>query len=101
MLAAGDIADCGSQGDEATARLLDAHPGTIAALGDIAYPEGRPQDFRCYDASWGKFRARTRPAVGQPRVPDAERVRATSTTSALPPATGRRATTATTSAAGT
>ena len=42
-------------GDEATARLLDAHPGTIAALGDIAYPEGRPQDFRCYDAPVGEF----------------------------------------------
>jgi hypothetical protein len=64
LLAAGDIADCGSQGDEATARLLDALPGTIAALGDIAYPDGRPQDFRCYDASWGRFKARTRPAVG-------------------------------------
>ena len=64
MLAAGDIADCASQGDEATAGLLDELPGMIAALGDIAYPEGRPQDFRCYDASWGRFKARTRPAVG-------------------------------------
>jgi acid phosphatase type 7 len=64
MLAAGDVADCGSQGDEATARLLDRLPGTIAVLGDVAYPDGRPQDFRCYDASWGKFKARTRPAVG-------------------------------------
>jgi hypothetical protein len=64
MLAAGDIADCASQGDEATAGLLDGLPGTILLLGDIAYPSGRPQDFRCYDASWGRFKSRTRPSPG-------------------------------------
>jgi hypothetical protein len=64
VLAAGDIADCNSQGDEATARLVERLPGTVLLLGDIAYPSGRPEDFRCYDASWGKFKARTRPAVG-------------------------------------
>jgi acid phosphatase type 7 len=64
VLAAGDIADCASQGDEATARLLDAQPGTVLLLGDIAYPSGRPQDFACYHASWGRFKARTRPSPG-------------------------------------
>jgi hypothetical protein len=64
ILAAGDIADCASQGDEATARLLDGLPGTILLLGDIAYPSGRPQDFRCYDASWGRFKSRTKPSPG-------------------------------------
>jgi hypothetical protein len=64
MLAAGDIAACDSGGDEATARLLDRLPGTILLLGDIAYPSGRTQDFRCYDASWGRHKARTKPSVG-------------------------------------
>jgi len=64
VLAAGDIADCRSQGDEATARLLERTPGTILTLGDLAYPSGRPEDFRCYDASWGRFKSRTRPSPG-------------------------------------
>jgi hypothetical protein len=64
VLAAGDIADCRSQGDEATAELLERTSGTILALGDLAYPSGRPEDFRCYDASWGRFKSRTRPSPG-------------------------------------
>jgi hypothetical protein len=64
VLAAGDIADCRSQGDEATAELLERTPGTILTLGDLAYPSGRPEDFRCYDASWGRFKTRTRPSPG-------------------------------------
>jgi calcineurin-like phosphoesterase family protein len=66
LLAAGDIAECPTQGDEATARLLDAYPqATIATLGDNAYPKGRRKDFeRCYEPSWGRHRERTRPATG-------------------------------------
>jgi acid phosphatase type 7 len=66
MLAAGDIAECDHQGDEATARLLDAYPNaTIAALGDLAYPHGRDQDFDdCFNRSWGRFKDRMRPATG-------------------------------------
>ena len=37
LLAAGDIATCGQDGDEATAALLDRLPGTILALGDTVY----------------------------------------------------------------
>jgi hypothetical protein len=64
LLAAGDIADCRNQGDEATARILAKQSGTVAPLGDIAYPNGSTADFACYDATWGRFKNRTRPAPG-------------------------------------
>lgn len=64
LLAAGDVADCGSKGAQATAQILSKQQGTIAALGDIAYPDGTAADFACYDAIWGRFKNRTRPAPG-------------------------------------
>jgi calcineurin-like phosphoesterase family protein len=66
LLAAGDIAECGSDGDEATAEILDDHPdATIATLGDNAYQQGKAKEFRrCYGPSWGRHRGRTYPATG-------------------------------------
>ncbi|MDQ3867215.1 MAG: Ig-like domain-containing protein [Actinomycetota bacterium] len=65
LLAAGDIASCASSGDEATAQILDETPGTIATLGDNAYPDGSPAQFAaCYGPTWGRHKARTRPSVG-------------------------------------
>jgi hypothetical protein len=65
LVAAGDVASCRSAGDEATARLLDRLPGTIAALGDLAYEHGTDAEFaNCYAPSWGRHLRRTRPAVG-------------------------------------
>ncbi len=66
LLAAGDIAECGIRGDEATAKILAEYPqATIATLGDNAYQHGTLQEFkRCYGPSWGRFKGRTRPAVG-------------------------------------
>ncbi len=66
MLAAGDVADCNSSGDEATATLLDQNPtGTIAALGDLAYESGTAAEFaNCYQPTWGRHKARTKPAPG-------------------------------------
>ncbi len=65
LLAAGDIASCGNDFDEATARLLDSQPGLIAALGDNAYESGSAEDFaNCYEPTWGRHKARTRPAAG-------------------------------------
>jgi len=65
LIGAGDIADCSDlAGAEATAKLLEANPGTVMALGDLAYPNGTAENFKCYDQTWGRVKARTRPAVG-------------------------------------
>jgi 3',5'-cyclic AMP phosphodiesterase CpdA len=65
LVAAGDIASCESDRDEATARLLGYLPGTVLTLGDNVYRRGTPAAFAtCYDSSWGQHRARTRPAPG-------------------------------------
>jgi acid phosphatase type 7 len=69
IVAAGDIADCSSDGDEATARLVEGIEGTVLTLGDNAYPDGTAQDFEeCYDPSWGRFKERTRPSPRKSRV---------------------------------
>ena len=63
LVAAGDVGSCGSTGDEATARLLDRLPGTIALLGDSVYERGSADEFRrCF--SWARHKPRIRPAVG-------------------------------------
>lgn len=65
LIAAGDIASCDSFGDEQTAALVDQLEGTVAALGDTAYPHGRAADFdECYEPTWGHFKERTRPVPG-------------------------------------
>ena len=66
IVAAGDIADCASDGDEATARLVGGIDGaTVLTLGDEAYPHGSAQDFEeCYEPSWGRFKERTEPVPG-------------------------------------
>jgi len=66
LVAAGDIALCEHlTGAQQTARLLDAIPGTVAALGDLAYMQGSEQNFReCYTPTWGRHRNRTYPVPG-------------------------------------
>ena len=65
LVGAGDIADCGSPGDEATAALLDGIGGTVFTAGDNAYENGTLAEYlACYHPSWGRHRARTRPAPG-------------------------------------
>ncbi len=65
LLAAGDIADCSFHGVRMTAALIERRPGTVAAIGDTAYPTGSSSDFaNCYRPTWGRFKARTRPALG-------------------------------------
>lgn len=75
VLAAGDVAQCSVPGAAATATLLDHTPGTILALGDLAYPRGSAKDFeRCYEPTWGRFKHRTLPAPGNHEylTPDAQ-----------------------------
>jgi hypothetical protein len=65
LVGAGDIAACGRLADERTAALLDWIGGVVFTVGDNVYPEGTPEEFRdCYDTSWGRHKARTRPTAG-------------------------------------
>jgi acid phosphatase type 7 len=65
LVGAGDIASCASLGDEATAMLLDGIPGAVFTLGDNVYLSGKMRNpFPCYEASWGRHKARTRPVPG-------------------------------------
>jgi hypothetical protein len=65
LVGAGDIADCTNlTGAEATARLLETIPGTVMAIGDLAYPDGTKENFECYERTWGRVKSRTRPSVG-------------------------------------
>lgn len=65
LVGAGDIAECDSLDDEATAALLDDIPGTVFTLGDNTYETGSHAEFNdCYDLSWGRHKARTKPAIG-------------------------------------
>ncbi len=65
VVAAGDIAKCGTEGDEATADLVEGIDGTVLALGDEAYPRGTAANFEeCYGPTWGRFKGRTKPVPG-------------------------------------
>lgn len=65
LVGAGDIADCGSDDDLRTGRLLDRIPGTIFLAGDTVYNTGTDDEYStCFDPVWGRHRARFRPAVG-------------------------------------
>jgi hypothetical protein len=65
FVGAGDIAGCAWTGDEATAALLDGIPGVVWAAGDVVYQDGTAEEFAtCYEPSWGRHKARTRPAPG-------------------------------------
>jgi alkaline phosphatase len=62
---AGDIATCEGDGDSKTAAIVRRQPGIVMTAGDNAYESGTPRQFRrCYHPTWGQFRARTRPALG-------------------------------------
>ena len=70
LVGAGDIADCGTNDDEKTAVQVErvlaksdkAHAFT---LGDNTYPNGTLEEFfRCYEPTWGRFKGRTLPVVG-------------------------------------
>jgi hypothetical protein len=65
LLGAGDIAGCDFKADRKTARLVGKIPGTIFTLGDNVYPEGTSEQYQnCYDPTWGTYKKRTRPSVG-------------------------------------
>ena len=59
IVAAGDISNCATSADEATANLVEQLAGTVASLGDSRYGKAK-----CYDDTWGPLRERIRPAMG-------------------------------------
>ena len=70
LVGAGDISTCDNAGDGATARLLrgvisNNRKVTVFTAGDNAYDAGTSTQFaRCYDPTWGRYKARTKPAPG-------------------------------------
>ncbi len=66
LLAVGDIGDCGSEGDEATAALVGRRPGLpILTLGDTVYSSGTAREFKeCFAPAWGASRDRIFPVPG-------------------------------------
>ena len=65
LVGAGDIATCGGDGDDKTAKLLGGIEGTVFTLGDNVYDNGSASEYKeCYDPTWGRHKARTRPAAG-------------------------------------
>src|ERR671910_681681 len=93
VVAAGNIAKCSTEGDEATARLVEGIDGTVLALGDEAYPRGSAANFEeCYGPSWGWFKGRTKPVPGNHEY-YTKGPETTSSTSGRPQATPREVTT--------
>ena len=69
LVGAGDIANCLNPGDKGTAALLAKIPGTIFTAGDDAYPSGSAANFtNCFNPTWGAFKSRIRPAIGNHEV---------------------------------
>jgi acid phosphatase type 7 len=73
LVAAGDIACApGEPRTRLACHQLDTaaligrlDPDGVAALGDLQYPAGSLADFeRSFDRTWGRFRARMHPAIG-------------------------------------
>ena len=65
LVGAGDISSCAHHNDTSTAKLLDTIPGTVFTTGDNVAPSGSSSDYaNCYNPTWGRQKARTRPAPG-------------------------------------
>jgi acid phosphatase type 7 len=70
LAGAGDIADCGNDGDTVTADLIDEviaenAQAIVFTAGDNVYSGGTAEEFgSCYAETWGRFKDRTRPAPG-------------------------------------
>ena len=66
LVGAGDVAGCANiAGAAATAKLVAQIPGTVFAAGDLVYERGTAEEFKkCYEPTWGAFKDRTYPALG-------------------------------------
>lgn len=66
VVAVGDIAQCGSDNDEAVADLVRAiAPEVILVMGDLAYGSGSLQEYEeCWTPSWGDLDPVIQPSPG-------------------------------------
>lgn len=65
LVGAGDIGWPRSPGTRMTGQMLDGIPGTVFAAGDIAYFDGKLEEFLSnFDPFWGRHKSRMRPAPG-------------------------------------
>jgi hypothetical protein len=67
LVGAGDISSGGSR-DQETGDLIRAQLNGgawgVFTTGDNGYPDGTYQNYQVYNAAWGSFKAKTRPAFG-------------------------------------
>lgn len=60
-----DIANCTGTSD----RVLAINPDAVFTVGDNAYPDGTLADYNSsYDPTWGRFKAKTYPAIGNHEI---------------------------------
>ncbi len=65
LVVAGNISQCGTTGDVATALLVDSLPGEVMTLGDAAFPFGTTANYhQCFDPQWGRFLPRLHAVLG-------------------------------------
>ena len=66
LVGAGDMVSCpNNKGAEATAKILDGIDGVVFTTGDNVYETGTAAEFAtCYEPTWGRHKARTRPSPG-------------------------------------
>src|SRR5262249_35650548 len=71
IFAAGNIAKCSNANADATARLIDTSASAVFTLGNAANPLGDAATYSgCFDATWGRFKARIYPTMGNHDVLD-------------------------------
>lgn len=65
VVAAGDITRNGTDARGTAALVKKIGPDVVLALGDTAYEDGTPEEYRQnYQPTWGAFKAITRPIAG-------------------------------------
>lgn len=65
IAAAGDIASTNTNDTKTSDEVLALDPALVLALGDNAYENGTIEEYNTlYDPTWGRFKDRTFPAVG-------------------------------------
>ncbi|MCZ7440316.1 DNRLRE domain-containing protein [Micromonospora sp. WMMC241] len=64
LLNAGDISACSTTGAAQTAQIIAREPGTVMAGGDLTDSGTAQQLADCYGPTWGQFKDRTKPILG-------------------------------------